>query len=197
MEAEVWKYVPGYEGKYMVSNMGRVKTVGRVLKRRDGKTLSIKSRIRTLTKYEKSPNRFYYKVALKDLGKKQRVITVHTLVAMAFLGFVPNGKLDIVVDHKNNNSLDNRLENLQLITIRENSTKDRNKALRGVTGAYLDKKRSKWTSVIQINGTSIFLGRYETEEVAALAYKTALLNIKSYDNNRANFRKIVNNLIKK
>ena len=39
---------------------------------------------------------------------------VHTLVAIAFLGFIPNEK-EKVIDHKNGNKTDNHLENLQII----------------------------------------------------------------------------------
>lgn len=53
---------------------------------------------------------------------KSRTLGVHRVVAAWFYGEVPAGK---VVDHINNDPLDNRLENLQIITQGENLAKDR------------------------------------------------------------------------
>lgn len=56
-------------------------------------------------------------------GQKNK--KVHQLMAMAFLGHKPDGTTRVVVDHVDNNPLNNRLDNLQLISNRENVSKDK------------------------------------------------------------------------
>ena len=101
----------------------------------------------------------------------------HVLVAMAFLGHVRNGHV-IVVDHINNNISDNRLENLQLITQRQNSSKDKNGYSSKYVGVYLKKKSGKWIAQIIINKKHNYLGIFNTEIEAHKAYEKALSRIK-------------------
>jgi ribosomal protein L15E len=71
---------------------------------------------------------------------------------MAFLNHTPCG-YKIVVDHIDNNiKTDNRLENLQLITQRENVSKDIKNTSSKYIGVCWHKKAKKWRSSIQING---------------------------------------------
>jgi len=75
--------------------------------------------------------------------------------------------------------LNNRLDNLQLITHRENISKDRfrhNYSSKYV-GVYWDKSRNKWMARIGINKKMKFLGRFTSELEANSAYKTALSQI--------------------
>lgn len=96
---EIWKPVIGYEGLYEVSNIGRVRKVN-------------KTRLRKLQITKKG----YYCVALCKNGKK-KLFTVHRLVVMAFIGAIPKG---MVVNHINENKLDNRVENLEIVTQKQN-----------------------------------------------------------------------------
>ena len=91
-----------------------------------------------------------------------------------FLNHKPNK--EFVVDHINNIKLDNRLENLQLITQRENSSKDRKgtSVYRGVSWA---KQNKKWIAQITINKKKINLGYFTIELNASKAYNLALINI--------------------
>lgn len=95
--SEVWKAVKGYEGYYEVSNQGQVRRVGgKQLKPiLDGK---------------------YYQVGLCVNGVRKK-FRIHFLVGQAFLEPCPGeygcGKGKYQVDHKNDNHLDNRAENLQ------------------------------------------------------------------------------------
>ena len=91
---------------------------------------------------------------------------VHQLVAIAFLGHTLDGTSKIVVDHINNNKSDNRLENLRLVTTRENLSR------RGGASKYVgvSKFRNKWMSTIRVDGKLEYLGLYQTEENAHRAY---------------------------
>ena len=104
--------------------------------------------------------------------------SVHQLVAMAFLGHVPCGH-KIVVDHINHDKLNNRLENLQLITNRENCSKDVKNKSSKYTGVSWDKARNKWVSQIKINGKTVPLGRYKCELVASIVYQKKLYLLKN------------------
>ena len=101
---EIWRDVVGYEGLYMVSDMGRVKSF-----------YGIGEKLLT-----PSINRGGYAfVVLTDINKVRKSLKVHTLVARAFL---PNPENKPVVHHKDSNRSNNRLENLQWVTHQENST---------------------------------------------------------------------------
>ena len=70
-----------------------------------------------------------------------------------------------IVDHINNNPLDNRKCNLRIVTPQQNnmnrkSTKDSSSKYIGVT---FDKRNNKWKAFIKINGKSVHLGTYDNE----------------------------------
>jgi len=114
---EEWRAIPGFEGLYEVSSIGRVKSLERKVRcgsgYGDGSFRHVAERMLSLTK-----NTTYVLVALSK-DNKQRSRSVHQLVAIAFLDHTPNGHM-IIVDHKNGDKHDNRVENLQLITQIEN-----------------------------------------------------------------------------
>ncbi len=84
--------------------------------------------------------------------------------------------MKIVVDHINNDPLNNKLYNLQLITQRENVSKDK-KGTSKYTGGSWSKTANKWTSNIRINGKIKHLGFYIKEKEAAQAYQKELTKI--------------------
>ena len=153
---EIWKDIPGYNGMYQVSDLGRVKSFWF-------------NKIRIL-KAGKNKSGYYTVVLCKN--KKQTSSDVHVLIAKSFLEHVPNGH-EIVVDHIDNNKSNNKLSNLQLITHRLNTSKDR----KGLAGASFVKSRNKWISVIQIKGKLKNLGRFNTELEAHKEYKRILKQI--------------------
>ena len=107
---EIWKDIQGYEGKYQVSNLGRVRSLDHTFERkRHGKTYIIPVKGRILKPYL---DRGYYVVGLWN-NSKQRRWAVHRLVAFAF---VPGYKDGYVVHHKNRITTDNRPINLQWCT---------------------------------------------------------------------------------
>ena len=173
MEKEIWKDVPGYEGLYEVSNLGRVKSLSRVVIRSDGHRQPVPGKI---LKNAVNSNG-YALVSLCNTGNQKNYF-IHTLVAIAFLNHKPDG-YNIVVDHINNNGLDNKVENLQLISHRLNMSKDKfrlGKSSR-FTGVWWSKENKKWRAKISVGGKNKHLGYFNVEEDAASAYQGALKKI--------------------
>lgn len=83
--------------------------------------------------------------------------------------YVINAKPGDIVDHINNNRLDNRLINLRVVTLKENAynkKKQENTSSKYI-GVYYSVNRKKWYSHISVNGKLIHLGSYENENDAA------------------------------
>lgn len=76
------------------------------------------------------------------------------------------------IDHININSLDNRIENLRVATMLEQTLN--RKIMENVKGYRWDKSRQKWAAYISINNKQTFLGRFDTEEGARNAYLFAV-----------------------
>jgi hypothetical protein len=76
------------------------------------------------------------------------------------------------IDHININSLDNRIENLRVATMLEQTLN--RKITINAKGYYWVKSRQKWQAYISINNKSIFLGRFKKEEDARQAYLNAV-----------------------
>lgn len=156
---EIFKDVPNYNGIYKVSNLGNVKSL------KFGKEKILKQSKRT---------NYMYVVLYKN--NKTKTFDTHQLIAMAFLEHVPNRK-EFIVDHINNNKLDNRLENLQIISQRQNSTKDLKIGTSKFVGVYFNKKENKYMSRIYINGKRKYLGLFVSEHEASKAYQKELLTL--------------------
>jgi hypothetical protein len=169
---EIWKDIPGYDGLYQISNFGRVKSLDRVTKRSDGKVKSFRERILKPGTNKQG----YLTVALSKYGKP-KTKQVHQLVAIAFLNHKPNGHT-LVVNHINFNKTDNRLENLEIVTTRENSNKKHLNSKSKYTGVYWHKPSKKWYTQITINGKLKHLGFYNNEHIAGVRFQLELAKIK-------------------
>lgn len=119
IENEYWRDVPGYQGYYQVSNLGRVKSLERTLEYPPSKAYpngvikTLKERIMTPCKDKKG----YLFVQLFKCGNFKSN-KVHRLVASAFLENPENLPL---INHKDENKQNNRLENLEWCTPQYNS----------------------------------------------------------------------------
>lgn len=105
---EIWKPVVGYEDIYEVSSLGRVRRVKAAQGARVGAILA---------QQELGRRGGYLSVGLNKVGAVKKRITVHRIVAMAFLG--PS---DLpLVRHIDGNPKNNRVENLRFGTVSENA----------------------------------------------------------------------------
>ena len=101
---EIWKSIPGFEDRYSVSNLGRVKS--------HYPGLRIKSNEGILSSW----NGLYKSVSLYARDSRNR-FTIHTLVTLAFIG--KRGK-SMEVNHKDGNKYNNHIENLEYVTSSQN-----------------------------------------------------------------------------
>jgi hypothetical protein len=122
MTTEIWKDVIGYEGLYQVSSLGRVKSLPRNGTIKQERILK-----------HKNNGLGYLQVILSNKNKIDKY--VHILVAESFLGYKVN-KGKICVDHLNSIKCDNRLDNLRIITYKENISRSKTSNT-GHTGVYL------------------------------------------------------------
>lgn len=113
LENEIWKPVVGFEEKYEVSNIGRVKSLNY---RRSGEECLM------------SPS-YYNGYASINLMKdgKYKAFKIHRLVYEAFIGHLPKcnlagkGNDRLEINHKDENRANNCVENLELISHKENN----------------------------------------------------------------------------
>lgn len=97
---EVWKDVSGFEGKYQVSNLGRVRNAnGRLMK-------------------GSIHNKSQYKYVVLRVNNKRYNKHIHRLVADAF---IPNTHNSPCVNHIDGNKTNNVVENLEWCTYKENT----------------------------------------------------------------------------
>jgi hypothetical protein len=101
---EEFRPVPNYEGLYEVSNQGRVKSLRRTVRKKDGRKLNLKRKI-----LRPSQSRGKLQVILSK-NNKHTSHKVHTLVLLAFHGECPNKGEQAI--WKNGNRQDNRADNL-------------------------------------------------------------------------------------
>lgn len=97
MAVELWKDIKGYEGKYQISNLGRVRNNKSIIK-------------------PQKDNIGYMKVILYK-NKTRKTKKIHRLVAEAFLDNI-NNKPE--VNHINGNKEDNKVSNLEWINHKNN-----------------------------------------------------------------------------
>jgi hypothetical protein len=101
---EIFKDVKGFEGLYQVSNLGRLRSLGNSQKRK----CKIRKPFNTIRGYP------YIRLHKKN---KRTGSTIHRLVANAF---IPNPENKATVNHINGIKTDNRVENLEWNTYKEN-----------------------------------------------------------------------------
>ncbi|UZQ49090.1 NUMOD4 motif-containing HNH endonuclease [Clostridium kluyveri] len=155
---EFWKDIPGYEGRYQASTLGRIRSVDHYVngKSRYGKPFKrlVKGRILRPGRYNQDGH------VSVVLGHKANGSPVHQLIALTFLGDRPKG---YDVRHLDGNPQNNKLNNLAYGTRKQNilDVYNQGKAWRNTTKEQalkvknLLKQGMVCTSIAQITGVSI------------------------------------------
>jgi hypothetical protein len=166
----IWKYIPEYEGLYKISIYGEVKSIERSVPNSLTTKRIVKERILKPAKNKEIKG--YLFVNLFKKGKTKGFM-IHKLIAITFLNHIPNGH-NMVIDHKDSIKENNNINNLQIITNRENITKDNIRGTSEYVGVYWNKRKKNWMSRIYFNGKRKYLGSFTNEKDAANAYQKEL-----------------------
>jgi hypothetical protein len=118
-----------------------------------------------------SGNQYALRSVTKDDGKRTSQLLHRFIMGEEN---IPKGML---IDHKDGDGLDNRRSNLRVATHTQNiiNTKRPRKDIKSskYKGVHWDKERNKWASHVVVNKKRIYLGRFDSEKEAGLAYDIA------------------------
>ncbi len=109
---EEWRDIPGYEGYYQVSNLGRVKSLPRIVPMSDGRMYTCRERF-----LKTSFTGFYCHVVLSQSGREATLL-MHRLVLESFVGLCPDG---MECCHEDGDTKNNHLDNRRWDTRQSNS----------------------------------------------------------------------------
>ena len=109
---EEWRDIPGLEGRYQVSNDGRIRSVERFFDTGGRGTRTIRSQV----KKPRTTNQSYFFVMIW-IGCAYKRFYIHRCVALAF---IPNPEGKEIVNHLDRNRQNNDLSNLEWATASEN-----------------------------------------------------------------------------
>lgn len=111
MQKEIWKDIPGFEGVYQVSDLGRVKSLERKIPAGPGFRILSEALLKPMI------DRYGYNCVNLYKDKKYKTKKIHRLVMSSFLG-----DSHLTVNHINKDKKDNRLINLEYMTSKDNTT---------------------------------------------------------------------------
>jgi AP2 domain. len=118
-------------------------------------------------------NQFKWQATKMKNGKwyASRVVKMHREIA----GVIAIQPTKVDVDHRNQNGLDNRVENLRVGTRSQNmsNTKKYSTNTSGYKGVMWSKRQSKWIAQIKYHGKLFHLGVFDNKIDAARAYDAA------------------------
>lgn len=109
---EIWRDIAGYEGLYQISNIGRVCSLNK------GDSIGTGNYKRKCKILKNGTNTQGYEIVVLSKKGKRKTITVHRLVAEAF---IPNPNRFPCINHKDESRNNNTVENLEWCTHKYNS----------------------------------------------------------------------------
>jgi hypothetical protein len=175
-ELEEWRDLVGYEGLYLISNNGKLKSLDKVIPYIDGRMKHMKGKMlkqcRAKTPGRSEDDTGYLQSRLTKNGKS-KAWNVHILVARTF---IPNPENKPIVNHKDGNKLNNYISNLEWATYSENNQH-----------AYDNNLKSDNTPVLKINlDNGDVIDRYNSIHEAGRKNNINKSNIHSVCNNKRN-----------
>jgi hypothetical protein len=114
---EIWKDIPGTDGHYQASSLGRIKSKAKIIWRRYKNSDQLIHENDSILECNKLTVKGYKRVNIR-FSDVPGVHFIHRLVAITFLG-MPQGARN-QVNHKNGIKTDNSVENLEWVTNQEN-----------------------------------------------------------------------------
>lgn len=157
---EGWKPIKNYEGLYKLSNYGEIK--------------SFHYRKERVLKYGIDIYKYFHVILCKDRKRKNHKVS---LLVWDHFGNRPRNGFYLQIDHIDGNKQNDRIDNLQLLTQRQNTSKgfiQNGKKTSKFTGVYWNKHAKKWKSQIIIDKEYHYLGYFKDEFEAHLAYQKVL-----------------------
>lgn len=155
------------------------------------KTLALPSRKELHELFEYRDGRLYWKKARSGVRKgsaagspghngyirvriHRTLYAVHRVIWVMHHGEIPEG---MTVDHRDLDKRDNRIENLRLVSHRENSiagtARRRSNNRTGVIGVSFNRRAGRYHAHIRIEGKHLHLGSFLTLDAAAAARRAA------------------------
>ena len=156
---EIWRDIKGYEGKYQVSNLGRVKS----LKDSHGNY-----REKILSGF---PHKDGYLLVNLYKNSKKKPYYIHRLVALHFIDNSNNYK---EINHKDENKTNNKVSNLEWCTRKYNNKygTHNKRVSESNKGKYKGSKHPRARKVLCITTGKIFNCIKEAEEYYKVAYQS-------------------------
>ena len=102
--------------------------------------------------------------------------------------FIINAQKDTVVDHINHDPMDNRKENLRVVTVSANGQNRKGAQVNnkiGLRGVQYHKASGKYVASLEVDGAKYYIGIFTTEKEADAAIKKARADLMPYSSNEA------------
>jgi hypothetical protein len=163
---EIWKDIKGYEGLYQVSNLSRIKSLSRKQKNRYTYFFTKEMIV--------NPHLSYQGYLMFDLRRdnKRKCVYLHRIVALHFIPVVENKP---TINHKNGIKTDNRIQNLEWCTQKENVHHAcKNNLMNPVKGSNHYRTSLKEEDVIKIREES----KDHSQKYLSIKYKVSRDTIK-------------------
>ena len=170
LEGEVWKMIPDSDDAYMMSNLGRVKSLERTIYRKNGTTIHIKEYMKKLLIHRAHhvsiyhPERIAYAVDVGiNVNAHKYRLTVSRYLYYLFIKKFDLDDFNIKVTFKDGNHLNLSLDNMQLSTVSEVMKRE------FANGKIRMRYRCKAKRVAQYNLNHEFIAEYPSMNEAARA----------------------------
>lgn len=176
---EIWKDILDFEGLYQVSNLGRIKNLERQVRTKGNALKKVKERIRAP---QIKKNGYHITTLCNGIGGT-KTVSIHQLVALAF---IPNFVKGTQINHIDGNPGNNCINNLEISNASHNQLHAVRTGLKSKSGksskyryvCYIKNQKSgkKWAVSIRVGRNSSFGWKtFYTEEEAAI-YADQLLD---------------------